>query len=213
MVKNKYRKTTTQVVGFGTLIILGWYFYSQFDESTTFQKIGISYILFILFTIILLIVSQSLYDQGHQTKRLGLVSELLMHVALFSILFIPVIYCNKILINIIFRIFPSYIQNSTVAYFIVLFFLVINRYFVSIFNFLVFKYWDSNPMLLANSNRIVNNTSVQQFVYFGIAILLILSQIDKGLYNVFSKEFNEIFIPATVTFIAIERALKSIKIE
>ena len=51
------------------------------------------------------------------------------------------------------------------------------------------------------------------FLYFGIALILILSQLDKGHYNVFFKEFNEIVIPATVTFIAIERALKSIGIE
>lgn len=157
--------------------------------------------------------SQALYDKGHKTIFLGVISEILLQISLYSLLLIPIIYFNKILLNLIFIIFPNYIHNAMFAYFVVLAFLIINRYFVKYYNIIAFKLWDSNPYLLAKSNEVVNKTMVQQFIYFGIAIILIVSQIDKELYNVFSKELNEIFIPATVTFIAIERALKSIKIE
>jgi hypothetical protein len=91
--------------------------------------------------------------------------------------------------------------------------MLLNRYFVSYLNKSIYKFWHSEPFLLFHSNNVVNDKSVQMFLYFGIALILILSQLDKGHYNVFFKEFNEIVIPATVTFIAIERALKSIGIE
>ncbi|MBK9689639.1 MAG: hypothetical protein IPO65_18540 [Saprospiraceae bacterium] len=104
-------------------------------------------------------------------------------------------------------------DNSTFAYILVLLFLLINRYLVKYYNIIAFKVWDANPLLLKKSNTVVNNVSTQQFIYISIATILFIAQIDKGLYNVFHQEFSEILIPATVTFIAIERALKSIKVE
>lgn len=213
MENDKYSVIRIRIIGFVSMVLLAWFFYSQIDQSNTFKKLGIFYILYFLFTIFVGIVSQELYDKGFRSKIFELFSELLLQIAFFSLLFLPVIYLNKFILSLIFRIFPNYLQSTSFVFFVVLVFLIINRYFVGYYNVLLFKLWHFDPFLLTKSNEVVNKSSVQQFIYFGIALLLIISQIDKGLYNVFSKEFNEIFIPATVTFIAIERALKSIKIE
>jgi hypothetical protein len=133
--------------------------------------------------------------------------------SLYGTFLLPIIFFNKLIYNITLRIVNQTSVDTTFYYFFVLILLLLNRYFVEFFNKIIFKYWHDDSFSLYHTNKIINKTSVQQFIYFGIAILLLVAQIDKGLYNVFSKELSEIFIPATVTFIAIERALRSVKVE
>ncbi len=103
---------------------------------------------------------------------------------------IPILFFNKLIYNATFFLFSKKPISSTFNYFFVLIILLVNRYFVQLFNILVYKYWTNDPLSLNQANRLVNKISVQQFIYFTIAIILMISQIDKGLYNVFNKEIK-----------------------
>lgn len=202
-----------RIVGFSTFIIVALYFYMQIDFRLPFKSFSSIYIIFVIFTIVFGIVSQILYDRGNKNKIIGIVSESMISIALNTILLIPLIVINKIIFNIVFRIFPIEHINYTIAYFIVIFFLLLNRYGAEYFNVLIFKLWDNMPDFLRSANNIINRKTMQIAIYFIIVVILVTSQIDKGLYNVYHKEFSDIFIPSTVTFIALERALKSVKVE
>ena len=117
---NKFSRLKTDLIGFGSFFLIGLYLYFQLDHNSSFKSISYCFGLLMIATIIIGVTTQRLYDKGFRINIIENSVDFLLHFCLYLLLFVPIVFINKIAFNLAYIVFSG-LKNSTVFnYFIIL---------------------------------------------------------------------------------------------